>query len=152
MNGRVFAISVSNSKGTRKRNVADAVLVAKHGIDGDAHAGEWPRQVSLLASESINRVRAQGLDVRPGDFAENITTSGMDFRLLSPGDRVSIGQDAIIEVTQIGKNCSEPCEIGRRLGRCIMPEEGVFARVVRGGRIEVGDAIMPVSRFAADTA
>jgi MOSC domain-containing protein YiiM len=148
VNGRIAAISISETKGVRKKNVPGATLVVAHGIEGDAHAGDWPRQVSLLPLESIEKVRSQGLDVGPGDFAENLTTAGLDLRLLSPGNRLTIGPDVIIEVTQLGKECHEPCEIGRIIGRCIMPDEGVFARVINGGRIEVNDAIV----FIADQA
>ena len=146
MSGRVLAISVSDTRGTKKRNITTARLVENHGIQGDAHAGDAIRQVSLLALESIEKARAQGITVEPGDFAENITTSGIDLKLVAPGDRLEIGADAILEITQLGKECHDPCEIGKSMGKCAMPEEGIFARVVVGGNIRVSDSINFVSR------
>jgi MOSC domain-containing protein YiiM len=115
-------------------------LVEDWGIDGDAHAGKWHRQVSLLAMESIARMRALGVDVGPGAFAENITTESLEVPNLRIGDRIIIGE-AELEVTQIGKECHAGCAIFEQVGECVMPKEGVFARVLRGGAIAVGDAI-----------
>jgi MOSC domain-containing protein YiiM len=120
--------------------VAEAELKADFGLVGDAHAGNWHRQVSLLAGESIDRLRETGGSLAPGDFAENITTEGMDLRVLKVGDKLRIGT-VEIEVTQLGKRCHSRCAIFERLGDCAMPREGVFARVTQSGRIRVGDVI-----------
>ena len=115
-------------------------LRENHGIVGDAHAGEWHRQVSLLATESIAKMRALGLDVDSGDFAENITTRGIDLVSLPIGARLTIGE-AVIEVTQIGKECHTRCNIYHQAGDCVMPKEGIFTRVLQGGRIRSGDVV-----------
>ena len=140
MNAQVIAVCISRSKGERKTPVAAVELRENHGIVGDAHAGEWHRQVSLLALESIEKMRAFGLDVNPGDFAENITTEGLDLIALPIGARLSVG-DAILEVTQIGKECHTRCAIYQQAGECVMPKEGIFARVVRAGTIQPGTKI-----------
>ena len=136
----VVAISISERKGTPKRNIPEALLVEEWGIEGDAHAGAWHRQVSLLAEESIETMRAKGAPVRPGVFAENITTTGLKLAALPVGTRLCIGS-AELEVTQIGKECHSRCAIFASVGDCVMPREGIFARVLRGGRIQVGDPI-----------
>ncbi len=138
--GRIRAISISHAKGTPKSTVPEAELRADHGIVGDAHAGSGHRQVSLLAGEEIDALRQKGASVAPGDFAENITTQGLDLRRLKIGTRLRIS-DAELEITQMGKRCHGRCAILERLGDCIMPREGAFARVVRAGRIRAGDAI-----------
>ncbi len=138
---KIETIAISKKKGTRKDCVAQALLVKDHGIQGDAHAGEWHRQVSLLASESIAKMRDQGLDVTFGDFAENIATSGIDWTTLPKGTRVKLGDDCLLEITQIGKECVKKCAIFYQAGDCIMPREGVFARVIEGGTIYSGDKI-----------
>ena len=140
MTGKLVAISVSEKKGTQKSNVPSAHLVEGHGIEGDAHAGPWHRQVSLLAQESIDKMTAAGLDVGPGDFAENLTTSGIDLLKLKIGDRLRIGE-AELEITQIGKECHDHCAVYELAGDCVMPREGIFARVLREGRISAGDAV-----------
>ena len=140
MNAQVIAVCISRSKGERKTPVAAVELRENHGIVGDAHAGEWHRQVSLLALESIEKMRALGLDVNPGDFAENITTEGLDLIALPISTRLSVG-DAILEVTQIGKECHTRCAIYQQAGECVMPKEGIFARVVRAGTIQPGTKI-----------
>jgi len=137
----IKAISVSEKKGTRKVNVPQADLKVDCGIVGDAHAGKWHRQVSLLAVESIEKMIAKGADVSPGDFAENITTEGIDLRALSLGVRLRLGESVEIEITQFGKKCHSDCEIFQQVGDCIMPREGIFARVIRPGRISVGDIL-----------
>jgi len=137
---RIHALSVSASKGTPKTNVSAVELVAGHGIAGDAHAGDWHRQVSLLALESIAKMQARGAEVGPGAFAENVTTEFLDVAHLQVGDRLALGE-AELEVTQIGKECHDRCEIYRQVGDCVMPREGAFARVVKGGRVQVGDPI-----------
>ncbi len=139
--GRVRAISISAQKGVPKTNVPQAELRGDFGIVGDAHAGSGHRQVSLLAGEQIDQVRAKAAHVAPGDFAENITTQGLDLRLLRVGSRLRIGAAVELEITQMGKRCHGRCAIFERLGDCIMPREGAFARVVRPGLIQVGDAI-----------
>ncbi|MEP0813083.1 MAG: MOSC domain-containing protein [bacterium] len=138
--GKVVAVSISERKGTRKRNVDWALLVPDWGIEGDAHAADWNRQVSFLAVESIDKIRKMGLEVGPGDFAENITTEDIDLPGLQIGDRLRIG-DAELEVTQIGKECHSRCEIFRQAGDCVMPREGIFARVLSGGIVRKGDAV-----------
>ncbi len=136
----IVATCISENKGERKKPVGSVELREKHGIVGDAHAGEWHRQVSLLASESIDKMRKLGLDVDSGDFAENLTTSGIDLVSLSIGSRLQIG-NTLLEVTQIGKECHTRCAIYHQAGDCVMPKEGIFASVVRGGTIKAGDTI-----------
>ena len=143
--GTLLAVSVSETKGVRKTNKERVRLKAEWGIEGDAHAGEWHRQVSLLAQESIDKMRALGLEVKAGDFAENLTTTGIDVPHLSIGDHLTVGE-AEIEITQIGKECHARCAIYQQAGDCVMPKEGVFARVLKGGEVKPGD---PVRRSAA---
>jgi molybdopterin adenylyltransferase len=138
--GKVVAISLSTKKGIPKTNVSAAQLLEEWGFEGDVHAGPWHRQVSILALESIEKMRAKGINVRPGAFAENITTEFLDIPNLHVGDRLTIG-DAELEITQIGKECHTPCAIYRRIGDCVMPREGIFARVLQGGEIHVSDAV-----------
>jgi MOSC domain-containing protein YiiM len=137
----IISIAISRKKGTRKTCVETARVVENHGLENDAHAGKWHRQVSFLASESIERARNQGLDVTFGDFAENIATCGIDWLSIPVGTRMRIGEEALIEVTQIGKECKRKCAIYYQAGDCIMPKEGVFAKVLRGGVIRNGDRI-----------
>ncbi len=138
--GTVVAVNVSESKGERKKAVPEVVLRPEHGIEGDAHAGTWHRQVSLLAQESIDKMTARGLDVGPGDFAENITVIGLDVAALPLGTTLDLGE-ALVEVTQIGKECHTRCAIYQQAGDCVMPREGIFVRVLRGGRVVPGDAV-----------
>ena len=137
----VVAVCISENKGERKKPVERVVLRENHGIEGDAHAGEWHRQVSLLATESIAKMRAMGLDVDSGDFAENITTKGIELPTLPVGTRLTIGE-TLLEVTQIGKECHTRCAIFHQAGDCVMPKEGIFARVLRGGTVAPGDAVV----------
>lgn len=139
--GRIKAISISTLKGTPKTNVTEAELKQDFGVVGDAHAGNGPRQVSLLAWESIERVCRQGVDIAPGDFAENLTVECLDVSGLRVGSKLRLGDRVELEVTQRGKRCHGHCAIFEKLGDCIMPREGLFARVVRSGRVAVGDAI-----------
>lgn len=141
----VVAVCISENKGERKKPVTSVELRVDHGIVGDAHAGDWHRQVSLLAQESIDKMRALGLDVTTGDFAENLTTSGIDLVSLPIGSRLQIGE-TLLEVTQIGKECHTRCAIFHQAGDCVMPKEGIFAKVIRPGSIKPGDQIV---RFAA---
>lgn len=142
---RILSIAVSKKKGTPKRAVEEARLMVAQGVEGDAHAGPWHRQVSFLAGESIEAVRGQGLDVDFGDFAENIATEGVDWNRVEVGARVRLGHKAVLEITQKGKACHNRCAIYYRVGDCIMPREGVFARVIKEGKICCGDAIQFVS-------
>ena len=139
--GKIKAISISKDRGTRKYNVPAAELKAGFGIEGDAHAGNWHRQVSLLAEASIEKMRAKGVPVTTGDFAENIATKGIDLVALSLGSKLKLGSDAEVEITQLGKECHGGCEIFRQIGDCIMPREGVFSKVTKPGRIKPGDTI-----------
>jgi len=139
--GRIRAISISDQKGMPKHNVPEAELQADFGIVGDAHAGSGPRQVSLLDMASIEELRQKGADISPGDFAENLTVEGIDLSALKVGQRLRVGRTIELEVTQLGKRCHGRCRIFEKLGDCIMPRQGVFARVVTGGRIQAGDAI-----------
>lgn len=138
--GRIKAISVSKNKGTKKQNISIAVLKEDFGIVGDAHAGS-ERQVSLLAEESIEKIRNKGLDVKSGDFAENITTGGIDLAGLKIGVRLKIGKKALLEITQIGKTCHNRCNIYYQAGDCVMPKEGVFAKVLKRGIIKPEDKL-----------
>ena len=139
--GRIRAISVSKKKGMQKANVPKAELQADFGIVGDAHAGKWHRQVSLLAFESIDKMVAKGAKVAPGNFAENITTEGIELLELSAGTRLKLGKSAELEITQSGKKCHGRCKIYEQAGDCIMPREGIFAKVTTAGQINVGDVI-----------
>ena len=139
--GRIRAISISKEKGIPKTNVSEADLEAGLGVVGDAHADGGHRQVSLLAAEEIDRMREMGASVSPGDFAENITTQDLDLRALKVGARLRVGGSAELVVTQLGKQCHGRCAIYERVGDCIMPREGIFARVIASGRIKVGDTI-----------
>jgi len=126
----------------RKSDMGGGRLIADFGLEGDAHAsGHWHRQVSLLAMESIDKMRAQGLDVKPGDFAENITTEGLELYSLPIGTRLRLGTDAVGEVSQIGKECHTRCAIYHLAGDCVMPREGIFIKVLEGGMIKNGDPI-----------
>jgi len=139
---KVAAVSVSQTKGVKKINVPSIRLVPGHGVEGDAHAGDRARQVSLLAQESIAKMRALGLDVAPGDFAENITTMGLDPTALAVGSRLKIGPETILELTRIGKECHAGCAIMKAVGQCVMPREGVFFKVITGGQVKPGDEIV----------
>jgi cyclic pyranopterin phosphate synthase len=139
--GRIKAISVSKERGTQKTNVPRAELKADFGIIGDAHSGDWHRQVSLLEIESINEMVAKGTKVAPGNFAENITTEGIDLCALKIGSKLKLGAEVELEITQLGKKCHSRCKIFEQIGDCIMPREGIFARVVKAGSINVGDLI-----------
>lgn len=149
--GRVMAVCISEMRGTRKRNVGRAVLVKDWGIEGDSHAGGWHRAVSLLSHEKIEAFRAKGMpQIEYGDFAENIVVSGVDFARLPVGTRFRCGQ-AVLRMTQIGKECHSDCEIRRLSGDCIMPREGVFAVVERGGEIAAGDEFGMIPSVAVIT-
>lgn len=140
MIGTVKAVNISLNKGERKTPAPEVTLREEHGIVGDAHAGDWHRQVSLLAQESIAKMQALGLDVKEGDFAENITTEGVDLVSLPIGSRIELGE-TLLEVTQIGKECHARCAIYYQAGDCVMPKEGIFARVLKGGVVRPGDRV-----------
>lgn len=139
--GKVVAVNISRDKGTRKKNVGESCLIPGFGLKDDAHAGNWHRQVSLLAMESIEKMVQLGLKVGPGDFAENITTQGLDLLKLPVGTKLKIGGTSLLEVTQIGKVCHTRCAIYYQAGDCVMPKEGIFAKVLEGGEIKAGDEI-----------
>jgi MOSC domain-containing protein YiiM len=142
MNGRVVSINISDKKGVRKKPVAEANILTEYGIEGDAHAsGEWHRQVSLLALESIKKMQEMGLKVGPGDFAENITTEGIDLLALPVGTKVRLGGSIEAEVSQIGKVCHNRCAIYHQAGDCVMPKEGIFIKILSGGTLKTGDPI-----------
>ncbi|MEE8353119.1 MAG: MOSC domain-containing protein [Dehalococcoidales bacterium] len=139
---KVIAVCLSENTGTRKEVVDEVTLREEFGVVGDAHAsGSWHRQVSLLAIESIDKMRKMGYEVNPGDFAENLTTEGIELFTLPVGTMLSIGDEVTLEVTQIGKDCHTGCAIFQRLGKCVMPKEGIFARVIRGGAIRASNEI-----------
>jgi molybdopterin adenylyltransferase len=140
--GRVLAVSISEKKGTKKTNVQSCTLLKDFGLKDDAHAGPWHRQVSLLANESIEKMKAKGLKVGYGDFAENITTEGVDLVHLPIGTGIRVGDSVFLRVTQIGKECHERCAIYYQAGDCVMPKEGIFAEVVNEGEVKVGDEIV----------
>jgi len=151
---RVEALCTSAAKGARKKPAASAVFRAGHGIEGDAHAGPWHRQVSLLAAEDIAAVRKSLGDLAPGDFAENVIVSGLDLAGMGLGTRLRLGQDVVLSITQIGKVCHAPCRIAKLTGDCLMPRAGLFARVEAGGTVRPGDeaavlALVPRGRFQA---
>ena len=137
----ITSINISPKKGTFKQPVKQAELRVDFGIVGDAHAGNWHRQISLLAQESIDKMTALGLDdLVPGKFAENITTQGIELFTLPVGTRLKLGA-CVVEVTQIGKECHQHCEIYKKVGQCIMPHEGIFVKVLTPGVVRVGDSI-----------
>ncbi|MDR1953333.1 MAG: MOSC domain-containing protein [Clostridiales Family XIII bacterium] len=136
--GTVVAACMSDEKGTPKRDVGRVELIAEYGVKNDAHAGNWHRQVSLLSFDKVEDFRARGAEVANGAFGENLLVRGIDFRALPLGTQLTCG-DALLEITQIGKECHSGCSIFRQMGDCIMPREGVFARVLKSGEIKVGD-------------
>lgn len=139
--GKIIAVSISDKKGARKKNVESAELKEDFGIIGDAHAGTQNRQVSLLAEESIEKMRKKGLKLKSGDFAENITTSGINLLGLNLKDKLRIGENIILEISQIGKECHTRCAIYYQAGDCVMPTDGIFAKVIKGGVIKPNDNI-----------
>lgn len=143
MTGRIVSINISDKKGVRKKPINEVFLKTDYGIEGDAHASStWHRQVSLLALESIEKMRNMGLNVKPGDFAENITTEGINLPCLPLGTRIEIGDSVIGEVSQIGKECHTRCAIYYQAGDCVMPKEGIFIKVLKGGNVRNGDSIV----------
>lgn len=138
--GKVIATCISERRGTKKTNVNTVNLIVDHGVEGDAHAGNWHRQVSLLSFNKIEEFRAKGANVNDGDFGENLVVEGIDFKILPIGTRFKCNE-VILELTQIGKECHHGCAIFKEMGECIMPREGVFAKVIKGGKISVGDVL-----------
>ena len=136
--GVIKGICISEKRGTAKHEIEEAILAKDWGIQGDAHAGHWHRQVSLLSYEKIEEFRKKGADIGLGAFGENLIVEGYDLRALPVGTRFQVG-DAVLELTQIGKECHSHCQIYKRMGDCIMPREGVFAVVLEGGTIRKGD-------------
>ena len=142
VSGTILAVCTSPKTGMRKKNVGQAQFIRQFGIEGDAHGKSTThRQVSLLAMESIRKMQAMGLDVGPGDFAENLTTEGVDLLALPIGSKIGIGSSVVLEISQHGKECHTPCAIYHQAGTCVMPTEGIFGRVITGGMVKVGDTI-----------
>jgi len=137
---KIVSINISEKKGTVKVPVQSALMKEDFGLVGDAHAGDTIRQISLLDSESIKAAKKQGISVDMGDFAENITTEGIELLSLNIGDKLIVG-NGVLEITQIGKKCHQMCDVGKRVGDCIMPKRGIFAKVIKGATISVGDNI-----------
>lgn len=144
----VISVNISEQKGTVKREVPEIQLKLRHGIVGDAHAGDWHRQISLLAEESVDKMRSLLPELQPGAFAENINTRGLELKSLPVGTRLRLGE-TVVEVTQIGKECHSDCEIKKRTGKCVMPTEGIFAVVVKEGTVRKGDPIEIVEEVKA---
>ena len=136
---KVLAICISKHKGTLKNEVNEAKFIEEFGIEGDAHAGKWHRQVSLLAFEKIDEFRKKGGDVDFGAFGENLVIEGIELNKLPVGQRITVGEEVLLEVTQIGKECHDKCAIYYQVGECIMPKNGIFTRVLKGGKVKVGD-------------
>jgi len=140
--GKIVAVNTSAQKGIRKEPATECVVRANCGLDGDAHSGpESHRQVSLLALESIEKMQQEGYDVRPGDFAENLTTQDIALLSLPVGTLLTAGDGVLLEISQVGKECHADCAIMRQVGKCVMPAEGVFAKVLAGGTVKPGDSI-----------
>ena len=146
--GKVMAVCISEKRGTQKKNVGEAKVVLGYGLENDAHGGDWHRQISLLSYEKMQEFNERGANVEDGAFGENIIVSGIDLRTLPVGTKLQC-PDALLEVTQIGKQCHGHCEIYYRVGDCIMPREGIFTKVIIGGSIKTGDEItvVPCSNF-----
>ena len=143
--GKITAVCISPRKQTKKQNIKKGIIKRNYGLEGDAHSTpKTHRQVSLLAQESIHTMREIGLDVHPGDFAENLTTKGIELTSIPLGTMIQVGKHAILEVTQIGKVCHTHCAIYKQAGDCIMPREGIFTRVIQGGKVKIGDMIQAV--------
>jgi MOSC domain-containing protein YiiM len=144
MTGKIISVNISKDKGEKKHNIQKCMLIKDKGLKDDAHAGFMHRQVSLLAQESINKIKNMGIDVVPGDFAENLTTEGIELPTLPIGTKLLVGDGIILRVTQIGKECHARCAIFQQVGDCVMPREGIFTEVLTEGEIKVGDTIKVV--------
>jgi MOSC domain-containing protein YiiM len=141
MAGKIISVNVSKDKGEKKHNIEKCLLIKDKGLKDDAHAGFMHRQVSLLARESIDKIKNMGINVVPGDFAENLTTEGIDLPSLPIGTKLLVGDGIVLRVTQIGKECHARCAIFQQVGDCVMPREGIFAEVLTEGEVKVGDTI-----------
>jgi len=142
---KIVSIAISKKRGTTKKCIEQAELIENYGIKDDAHAGDWHRQLSFLASESIENASSEAFKLNFGDFAENISTTGIDWKNQPIGQAFKLGDDALVQITQIGKECHKKCAIYYRTGDCIMPKEGVFAKILKSGIIKVGDRIERVN-------
>lgn len=141
MKGRILSVNISKDKGEKKTGIGECRVIKDKGLENDAHAGFMHRQVSLLALESIEKIREKGINIEYGDFAENLTTEGIDLVSLPVGTKLKIGNDVVLRITQIGKACHRGCAIFQQVGDCIMPREGIFAEVLTEGNVAVGDDI-----------
>ena len=139
--GKIVAICISKKKGDQKRDVKQCRLIENYGLEGDAHAGSWHRQISLLSIEGRLVMENKGVKLDAGDFGENVLTEGVDFANIMVGNKIRLGKDALVRVTQIGKECHDRCNIYYQVGDCIMPREGIFAEVLKSGEIKVDDEI-----------
>ena len=148
--GKVRAVCISEKRGTQKKNIEKVRLIENFGLEGDAHGGNWHRQVSLLSYEKVRAFEEKGISVEDGAFGENLLVEGFDFKTLPVGTRFRCG-DVLLEMTQIGKECHSHCEIYQAVGDCIMPREGVFARVLHGGMIQIGDELEIVPSSDSDS-
>ena len=148
--GRIMAVCISEKRGTQKKNIDKVCLIENFGLEGDAHGGNWHRQVSLLSYEKVRAFEEKGISVEDGAFGENLLVEGFDFKTLPVGTRFRCGE-ALLEMTQIGKECHSHCEIYQAVGDCIMPREGVFARVLHGGVIQIGDELEIVPSSDSDS-
>jgi len=149
-NGKVIAVCVSDRRGVQKKRIGECEAKVNHGLVGDAHAGDWHRQISLLADESADVLRRKGIDVEAGGFGENLRTVGIELKTLPIGTYLKVGDEVLLRVTQIGKECHDRCAIYYQAGDCVMPREGIFTEVVRGGVIREGDTIEVVSDEGCD--
>lgn len=143
--GKIVAVCRSEKKGTVKKEIAEGLLIEDFGLERDAHSGKWLRQISLLGVESISKMKGKGFRIQQGDFAENLTVEGIVLYQLPLGTKLKVGENVLLEVTQIGKECHHGCEIRKKIGDCVMPREGIFARVLEGGKVKAGDGIEVVS-------
>lgn len=148
--GKIMAVCISEKRGTQKKNIEKVRLIENFGLEGDAHGGNWHRQVSLLSYEKVRVFEEKGISVEDGVFGENLLVEGFDFKTLPVGTRFRCGE-ALLEMTQIGKECHSHCEIYQAVGDCIMPREGVFARVLHGGMIQIGDEMEIVPSSDSDS-
>ena len=143
---KILAVNISEKKGTPKKSISEGVLIENFGLEGDAHAGKWHRQISLLGAESIEKAKGMRTDgLCHGVFAENLTTEGITLYTLPVGTLLKVGDEAILEVTQIGKECHEGCAVSKLVGQCVMPKEGIFAKVIKGGIVRPGDEITVIN-------
>ena len=148
--GKIMAVCISEKRGTQKKNIEKVRLIENFGLEGDAHGGNWHRQVNLLSYEKVRAFEEKGISVEDGAFGENLLVEGFDFKTLPVGTRFRCGE-VLLEMTQIGKECHSHCEIYQAVGDCIMPREGVFARVLHGGMIQIGDELEIVPSSDSDS-